>query len=67
MSPDERHNLVMVRLSRSRRKDPVNRRRVQEKQGPSNGGLFEPDFASACGVLFEDEAVEGDADDVNMA
>eukprot|EP00959_Pyramimonas_sp_CCMP1952_P351988 7374813-Pyramimonas_sp.AAC.1 len=36
MSPDERHNLVMVRLSRSRRKGPVNRHRVQEKQGPSN-------------------------------
>eukprot|EP00959_Pyramimonas_sp_CCMP1952_P098464 2058483-Pyramimonas_sp.AAC.1 len=63
MSPDERHNLVMVRLSRSRRKDPVNRHRVQEKQGASNGGLFEPDFTGACGVPFEDGVVKGDADD----
>eukprot|EP00959_Pyramimonas_sp_CCMP1952_P031038 651018-Pyramimonas_sp.AAC.1 len=57
----------MVRLSRSHRKDPINRHRVQEKQGLSNGGLFEPDFTSACGVPLEGEAVEGDADDVNVA
>ena len=35
MSPDERHNLIMVRMSRSRRKDPVNRRAAGEAHGPT--------------------------------
>eukprot|EP00959_Pyramimonas_sp_CCMP1952_P414469 8684107-Pyramimonas_sp.AAC.1 len=45
MSPDERHNLVMVRLSRSRRKDPVNRNAAWELHGPTHGGLWEPSLA----------------------
>ena len=32
MSPDERRNLAMVRMSRSRKKDPVNRREARERR-----------------------------------
>ena len=47
MSPDERHNLVMVRLSRSRNKDPVNRRAARARHGPTHGGLWEPSLGHA--------------------
>ena len=42
MSPDERHNLIMVRMSRSRWRNPVNRREARERHGPTYGGLWEP-------------------------
>eukprot|EP00959_Pyramimonas_sp_CCMP1952_P292316 6113688-Pyramimonas_sp.AAC.1 len=82
MSPDERHNLVMVRLSRSRRKDPVNRRAAREWHGPTHGGLWEPSLAHAPEISGDGATghrreqagqnapgTEGaqDDDDVNMA
>eukprot|EP00959_Pyramimonas_sp_CCMP1952_P052227 1091634-Pyramimonas_sp.AAC.1 len=82
MSPDERHNLVMVRLSRSRKKDPVNRRDARARHGPTHGGLWEPSLAHKDDISedavtrdrseqggengSEAEGAEGD-DDVDMA
>ena len=82
MSPDERHNLIMVRMSRSRRKDPVNRRAAGEAHGPTFGGLWEPalghgnvpkEGCTAAAVRGGEQQsatnaeVEGDEEDVRMS
>eukprot|EP00959_Pyramimonas_sp_CCMP1952_P334785 7010634-Pyramimonas_sp.AAC.1 len=54
MSPDERHNLIMMRMSRSRRDDPVNRRRVQAEFGSTHGGLWEPDWTQERDAAADD-------------
>eukprot|EP00959_Pyramimonas_sp_CCMP1952_P212123 4438983-Pyramimonas_sp.AAC.1 len=45
-------------MSRSRREDPVNRRRVQAEHGSTHGGLWEPQWPQEC---------EAPADDVHLA
>ena len=40
-SPDEKHNMIMLRLSRTRRNDPVN---LCDELAPLYGGLMQPDI-----------------------
>ena len=52
VSPDEKHNTIMLRLSRVRRKDPVN---SLDATATAFGGLKTLSIASANSALLTDE------------
>ena len=47
-SPDEKHNVLMLRLSRTRRNDPLNR---LDKVAAKFGGLYEPSITNDAETL----------------
>ena len=47
-SPDEKHNVLMLRLSRTRRNDPLNR---LDKVAANFGGLYEPSITNDAETL----------------